>query len=395
MRVGAGPVDLLALMLVLGTSPSRQATATEGEFPAGLADGFDFPVGDRDGKGPYKSFVDGRTFPGWVVATRFAEHYFLGIHTGEDWNGSGGDDTDLGQPIHAIARGTVVYAQEAHPPFGKIVVIEHRYLDNGDPFTVLSQYDHLQKIGVSKGQIVEKREVIGTIGKGAGGAYPAHLHLELRKSSLIDLPPEFWPSAEGKTEDWVRQNYESPSEFIRSHRALLDPAAEPLVLVVVKHRYRMYVLQRGALTKTYEVALSQSPLGHKERAGDNRLPEGEYRICEKTKGPFGRTPWWNAFLGPAWLGINYPNVHDAKGALARKLISRADHDAIVAAARRNGTPPKGTRLGGGIGIHGWLESDWREDGGRDLTWGCISMHNADLEAFFNTVPLGTAILIRP
>src|SRR5262245_55390426 len=60
------------------------------------ADGFDFPVGDRDGAGTYEG-SDGRTHRGWYVATKFGEDYALGIHPGEDWNGRGGGNTDLGQ----------------------------------------------------------------------------------------------------------------------------------------------------------------------------------------------------------------------------------------------------------------------------------------------------------
>jgi len=53
------------------------------------ADGFDFPFGDPDGKGSYTDKATGRTHNGWYVATRFTEKYSMGIHTGEDWNGSG------------------------------------------------------------------------------------------------------------------------------------------------------------------------------------------------------------------------------------------------------------------------------------------------------------------
>ena len=40
-------------------------------------------------------------YAGWRIETHFAENYQLGIHTGEDWNGNGGGNTDLGQDVHA------------------------------------------------------------------------------------------------------------------------------------------------------------------------------------------------------------------------------------------------------------------------------------------------------
>src|SRR5262245_21414114 len=54
------------------------------------ADGFDFPFGDPDGKGSYTDKATGKSYKGWYIATRFGERYSMGIHTGEDWNGSGG-----------------------------------------------------------------------------------------------------------------------------------------------------------------------------------------------------------------------------------------------------------------------------------------------------------------
>lgn len=82
-----------------------------------LADGFDFPVGDVDGQGSYKSKLNGKTYNGWYVATKFGESYSLGIHPGEDWNGIGGGDTDTGQPVWATAKGKVVDSKDYGSPW--------------------------------------------------------------------------------------------------------------------------------------------------------------------------------------------------------------------------------------------------------------------------------------
>src|SRR5262249_56921727 len=87
------------------------------------ADGFDFPVGDPDGKGSYTDKATGKTHNGWRVATRFAEKYSMGIHTGEDWNGVGGGDTDLGQDVFAVANGRVVFAENCGRVPGHLLLL--------------------------------------------------------------------------------------------------------------------------------------------------------------------------------------------------------------------------------------------------------------------------------
>ena len=75
-----------------------------------LADGFDFPVGKPDGKGYYKS-------RGLRLATP--------RHLGEDWNGNGGGNSDLGDPVYSIGMGLVTYAADARGRWGKVVIVRH------------------------------------------------------------------------------------------------------------------------------------------------------------------------------------------------------------------------------------------------------------------------------
>ena len=101
------------------SNPSPQQQTSPNVFDPYLAtdippaDGFDFPVGDANASGPYNDIATGIEYQGWRIATHFAENYELGIHTGEDWNGNGGGNTDLGQNVHAVANGRVTFAQTA------------------------------------------------------------------------------------------------------------------------------------------------------------------------------------------------------------------------------------------------------------------------------------------
>jgi murein DD-endopeptidase MepM/ murein hydrolase activator NlpD len=106
-----------------------------------------------------------------------------GYHTGDDLNGIGGMNTDLGDPVFSVADGLVIYTGEPSPGWGKLVVIAHTSPD-GRPLQ--SMYAHLNQIDVAQGQIVGRGAKIGTVGT-ANGYYPAHLHFEMRTSDGVDI----------------------------------------------------------------------------------------------------------------------------------------------------------------------------------------------------------------
>ena len=178
------------------------------------ADGFDFPVGPRDeGADVFKTHV---------LTTTLADPEYFDIfkvwHTGEDWNGKGGGDSDLGQPIYAIAHGRVLEFGNYTPSWGNIVLLEHAHPDG----TMLwSQYAHLDEIWVKKkGDILRRGDQLGTLGKGAktskfpNGRWWAHLHFEIRKQPLrIDM----WRPIVASRQD-VLAHYVNPRQFIEASR---------------------------------------------------------------------------------------------------------------------------------------------------------------------------------
>ena len=106
-----------------------------------------------------------------------------GHHTGDDLNGIGGMNTDLGDPVFCTADGLVLYAGEPSPGWGKLVVIAHKTPDGR---TLHSMYAHLHRIDVSPGALVPRGGKVGSVGT-ANGYYPAHLHFEMRTGDGVDI----------------------------------------------------------------------------------------------------------------------------------------------------------------------------------------------------------------
>ena len=158
-----------------------------------LADGFDFPVGPPDAAGYY----DAQHFGG----TR--------AHLGSDWNGNRGGDSDLGDPVFAVAAGRVMVAEDFGGGWGNVVRVAHRVREpDGREHVVESLYAHLDTIDVNVGATLARGTQLGTIGT-AGGAYVAHLHLELR-----DRPGRPLGAGYGAPDGQI-----DPTAFLTAHRA--------------------------------------------------------------------------------------------------------------------------------------------------------------------------------
>jgi len=185
-----------AAMLLAPASGFAQAGST---IRVRLADGFDFPVGKPDASGYHK-----------------ARGYWPNGHLGEDWNGNSGGDTDLGDPIYAMGRGVVILSQNIGVGWGNCILVRHVYREfDGRIAMVDSLYAHLQERKVKLHQLVEKGELIGTMG-GNNGMYLVHLHFEVRKNLHIGM----------NRSQFARDNsnYHSPTAFINARRQLASSA---------------------------------------------------------------------------------------------------------------------------------------------------------------------------
>ncbi|MEX1045198.1 MAG: M23 family metallopeptidase [Chthoniobacterales bacterium] len=158
------------------------------------ADGFDMPVGKPDADGYYR-----------------ARGLIIGRHMGDDWNGKGGGNTDLGAPVYGTAHGLVVYARDARMGWGRTVIIRHVFWENRKWNYVDSFYTHLHQIFVREGQQVRRGQLVGSIGTNRG-MYTAHLHFEIRTNLRIGINQGSYRKD--------LSNYHRPYNFILPRRQL-------------------------------------------------------------------------------------------------------------------------------------------------------------------------------
>jgi murein L,D-transpeptidase YafK len=136
-------------------------------------------------------------------------------------------------------------------------------------------------------------------------------------------------------------------------------------IVVEKEAHTLTLISHGKVLKTYRVALGRGGLGPKIHAGDNKVPEGLYRITGRNlHSTFHRA-----------LRVGYPTPEQIRQAHTRGIDPGGD---IMVHGIRNGL--------------GWLGSLQQK---ADWTKGCIAVTNSEIEEIWNLVPDGTVIEIRP
>jgi murein L,D-transpeptidase YafK len=156
------------------------------------------------------------------------------------------------------------------------------------------------------------------------------------------------------------------------------PGAQPVMLrssdeslpvvdrvVVHKAQRRLDLMHGGNVVRSYHIALGLSPTGQKERSGDFRTPEGDYRLARRNS----RSDY---FLS---IAVSYPNETDLRRARARHW-----------------------QTGGSIMIHGLpnlMKHDVDYYQRTDWTDGCIAVSDADMVEIWMLTPDNAPIDILP
>ena len=132
-------------------------------------------------------------------------------------------------------------------------------------------------------------------------------------------------------------------------------------IVVEKSARKLSIFRGGEKLKTYRVALGRNPTGAKQQEGDEKTPEGIYKIDN-------RNPHSNFHLA---LHISYPSAEDTARGLS------VGYDIMI-----HGLPNG----------RGWLGAFHRR---KDWTAGCIALTDEEIEELWRVTPDESPIEIFP
>ncbi len=153
---------------------------------------------------------------------------------------------------------------------------------------------------------------------------------------------------------WANQSDTGPGPTEKADRILIE-----------KGKRKLSLIKNGDVLKVYRISLGRSPVGPKECEGDNKTPEGLYRIVEHKES----SSCYRA------LRVSYPEDRDLAKAKALEINPGSN---IMIHGLVNGT-----------GLLGKLHRlmDW--------TAGCIAVTNWEIDEISNATPNGTLVEIRP
>ena len=115
----------------------------------------------------------------WPASGAVTRGYSPSVHKGIDIAGNRGD------PVYAVADGTVVYAGTGIVGFGELVIVKHNDI-------YISAYGHNDRLLVRENDVVGAGQIIAE--KGSSGTDTVKLHFEIRKEGKPIDPVKLLPA---------------------------------------------------------------------------------------------------------------------------------------------------------------------------------------------------------
>lgn len=172
----------------------------------------------------------------------FGESRSYGLHSGEDWNGVGGGNTDCGYNLYPIMGGEVVYANEANTGYGNVVIYRiigpwgERYI----------RYCHCREILVRSG-LVRPETVIATLGT-SGNSTACHLHWD-----VIKKPMRNWRTY-ARDEALLKEYFEEPTAFFNRYRDYEEEEEMPEWFETLLRENNLTIKDEGSIRALFDKA---------------------------------------------------------------------------------------------------------------------------------------------
>jgi murein DD-endopeptidase MepM/ murein hydrolase activator NlpD len=131
--------------------------------------------------------------------------------------------TPIGSPVYATADGVINSLQNNPKGYGKLIKITH-----GLGFT--TYYGHLNKILVTRNQVVIKNQLIGYSGN-TGLSTGPHLHYEVRFGQVAINPKPFMQLTINNFDQIPQQIKELPWDSLKTNMIRLLTTQQPLLLL--------------------------------------------------------------------------------------------------------------------------------------------------------------------
>lgn len=238
-----------------------------------------------------------------------------------------------------------------------------------DPYATLHKYGLVDKPAAASPTL--KSAVVSPSAGQLRPTKPAAQPLPLVKPAPVAEaasaaePP---PSALSRAYELLRAKGLLPGLVPGKVRVPLRAPPSTMRVLVDKSDRKLFVLRDGKPFREYRISLGGMPVGHKQREGDLRTPEGVYTLDWRNP----RSRYYKS------IHISYPNDQDRRRAAelgvdpGGHIMLHGEHyePAMRRTLRRSATP-----------------KDWTE--------GCIALNNEHMDEIWREVPDGTTIEIRP
>jgi len=163
---------------------------------------------------------------------------------------------------------------------------------------------------------------------------------------------------------------QQPAIAVNHKPAKKDSIENPYYIIIDKSDYELKVFDDEGWYATYPIVFGSKDLSDKQKEGDKRTPDGNFKVILKKI-----HPQW----GPELL-LDYPNPETLQRFNERKA---------------KGLIPKNAKPGGGIAIHATRpQEEWTVDNYYNWTDGCISAKYTEMKDLYSYIPVGTPVTIH-